>query len=215
MPEQYFRRRHSDIYYAALVSLGFWVFAVFIHWSFPMKWVAISAIVFCIFLIVLKIDSIQSLLLQFRLRKSINPLKFISIGLAVGLLLAILDRLSIRMTPIPSSLSWFALVAAAIGSTEELIFRGFILTHTAKKNVLFGVVFAAASHSIYKCCLFLFPDPAYDYPMIYLFLLTFGVGLLAGWITVKSKSIYPALLGHAMFDIVLYGELTQAPWWVF
>jgi membrane protease YdiL (CAAX protease family) len=43
---------------------------------------------------------------------------------------------------------------------------------------------------------------------------TFTGGLLFGILARKSGTVYPALAGHAAFDIIFYSASQTAPWWV-
>ena len=114
----------------------------------------------------------------------------------------------------PNKLHQFALVAALIGATEELIFRGFIQGRAGKINKVFGVLFASFSHSLYKCGLFLIPFFDHDVNIASLFLFTFVGGMFFGLLREVSKSVLPAIAAHAIFDILVYGQFLQSPWWV-
>ena len=43
---------------------------------------------------------------------------------------------------------------------------------------------------------------------------TFGAFLLIGLLRYYAKSIVPAIIIHAIFDLLVYAENLQAPWWV-
>lgn len=197
------------------IIAGFWLFGLLINQKPPLSWIGFLGLGFSAWMIAKEMHHPNDFILTFNLNTPNNPVKNISLGIIVGLGLAILYNSSIHSSLIPEQLQWFTLVAAAIGMTEELIFRGFVQRKASQISPLWGVVVASLAHSIYKCCLFVFPDPSYHFPLIFLFLLTFAVGLLAGWITEYSKSVIPALAGHAVFDIVVYGGLSEAPWWSF
>ena len=114
----------------------------------------------------------------------------------------------------PGSLTIFTATAALIGATEELVFRGFIQDYFKKVNVIFAVLFAAFSHSAYKCCLFLSPASETEINVSFLLLWTFIGGLIFGILKEVSKSVIPAVLAHVLFDILVYGECFKPPWWV-
>lgn len=214
-PNNILTNKYHPLLNVLAISFGLWVFGLFISFNYPLKLLGFAGIATSVFLIGRQIDTWNKLLLNFNVTGGNRSIKYISIALFVGAALAILNNWSIHTSLVPDSLFFFALVAASIGSTEELIFRGFIQGKARQISPIFAIVFASFSHSIYKVSLFIYPHPDYDYPIIFLFLLTFVVGLLAGWVTEKSKSILPALLGHALFDILVYGGLKEAPFWVF
>ncbi|MFC2111559.1 type II CAAX prenyl endopeptidase Rce1 family protein [Bacteroidota bacterium] len=139
---------------------------------------------------------------------------YIIIGLQLGLIYSIIYRNIYGMDILPRQFYQFALIAALIGTMEELTFRGFIQGHAGKINAVFGVLFATFSHTAYKCCLFLIPINNFEINIAYLFLFTFTGGLLFGLLKEISKSVIPAVVAHVVFDILVYGECLQSPWWV-
>ncbi len=160
------------------------------------------------------ISSFRNFLQEFGLVFHRRTIRFLFFGLMLGLMYSILYSISMGTNIFPQSLHRFAMVAALIGTMEELIFRGFIQGHAGKINTPFGVLFAGFSHSAYKSCLFIIPANMLDIHIGVLFLLTFVAGLLAAFLKEISKSTIPAIVAHAVFDILVYGECLQAPWWV-
>jgi membrane protease YdiL (CAAX protease family) len=48
----------------------------------------------------------------------------------------------------------------------------------------------------------------------FLVLYTFIAGMVFGTIKYLSESLIPAIIAHALFDILVYAEFVNAPWWV-
>ncbi len=135
-------------------------------------------------------------------------------GISAGLILAIVYRWYLDISLLPGSFHSFVVVAALIGSMEELVFRGFLQVHVRSINGPFSVLFSTLAHTGYKCCLFLSPSLMPQIDITFLALWTFGAGLFFGAIRHLSDSILPSLAAHALFDILVYAEFTNAPWWV-
>lgn len=135
-------------------------------------------------------------------------------GIVFGATLAVLYRWHLDISLLPRSVHLFVIVAAIIGSAEELVFRGFLQEHVRTINGPFSVIFSTLAHTGYKCCLFLSPVIESDINIGFLALWTFGAGLLFGTIRHLSESLLPALAAHVLFDILVYSEFTDAPWWV-
>jgi membrane protease YdiL (CAAX protease family) len=51
-----------------------------------------------------------------------------------------------------------------------------------------------------------------NYPFVALW--TFVGGITFGLIRELSSSVIPPILAHAMFDLLVYGAVARAPWWV-
>jgi membrane protease YdiL (CAAX protease family) len=136
------------------------------------------------------------------------------IGLLAGVLIASLYRWSLGISIFPATIHYFVIVAALIGSLEELVFRGFIQDYVKSINAPFSILFSTISHTGYKCCLFIAPLAAADIDIGYLALCTFITGIIFGTIKHFSNSIIPTLIAHALFDILVYAEYVNAPWWV-
>lgn len=133
---------------------------------------------------------------------------------AVGAALGAAYRLRADLALFPSTLGWFVLPAAAIGAAEELVYRGFILTGLRGNGRRSAVILAAAGHTAYKHLVFVGRPETVTTELGFLAVVTFLVGILLGAVREGSNSLWPSLLGHAAFDIVMYGALSAAPWWV-
>jgi membrane protease YdiL (CAAX protease family) len=138
---------------------------------------------------------------------------FLVIGILLGVLVAMVYRLHLQIPLIPGRLFGFALIAACIGASEELFFRGY-LQGTLSSKPLISITISSVAHSLYKGCLFLSPYAIGQVSVQFLMIWTFVVGMLFGILKHASKSVVPPLLAHSLFDIWIYGSLLNAPWWV-
>lgn len=199
----------------ALVTLvGILIFAFFVGASFPMVLFAILGLVISGLQMVRQFTSLATVWEKFGINFQRSTLVYLIIGVEAGVLIGLFYRWHLSVPIIPAKFTTFAFVAAAIGASEELIFRGYLQGRLYKVNVWLAVVFGSLGHTLYKALLFLSPFALHDVDVQFLVIWTFGVGLFFGWLTKVSKSVIPALLAHALFDIWVYGQLSQAPWWV-
>jgi membrane protease YdiL (CAAX protease family) len=77
-----------------------------------------------------------------------------------------------------------------------------------------GILFAALAHAAYKTALFLSPQIMYDLNTSGLFRMTFLAGLFLGATRYFTGSVWPALVAHMIFDLLIYADSPQT-WWVF
>ena len=131
-----------------------------------------------------------------------------------GIGLAFLFRYSAHRPLFLTSLQSFVLVAAAIGAAEELLFRGFVQGRLARLGWPAAVILAALAHTAYKTALFAFPPEDLVIRYATLASWTFMVGATFGLTRHFSRSLLPALTAHVLFDIFVYGDWAEAPWWV-
>jgi membrane protease YdiL (CAAX protease family) len=115
---------------------------------------------------------------------------------------------------IPATLTNIAIISPVIGIAEELLFRGFILERMRPFGKIISVLSASAGHSLYKYLVLVsLPfDIGINFP--FLITITFIVGLILGAFREVTNSIVPPACAHACFDILVYGEYTAAPVWV-
>jgi len=143
-----------------------------------------------------------------------RPALWCTVGIGLGLLFGGAHRFSLGLSPFPGGLRTFAAVAGLVGATEELIFRGWLQGRLARFGWVTAIAAAAAAHAAYKTALFVWPAVPTGVDLASLRTWTLAGGLVLGLLRQYTRSIYPALLAHAAFDLVTYGDLTQAPWWV-
>ena len=190
-------------------------FSYFIHHGFPARLIALASLMLPAFIIGKNLRSLPGIKLITGEYPSFKAcLLYFLTGISGGMILAVLYRWYLDIPFFPQTLCSFAILAALIGSLEELVFRGFIQEHVRKFNGPFSILFSTAAHTGYKCCLFLSPFVTAGTEIGFLAFWTFLAGLIFGTIRHFSKSIIPSLVAHALFDILVYAEYVKAPWWV-
>ena len=200
---------------AILCSLGLMAFSFFIQYRFPVRLLSFTGLLMAAIIISRNLRSGADLrkITGMNIFNRITFLYTIS-GIAAGVAVAFFYRWYLDIRLFPKSFQVFAIVAALVGSTEELVFRGFLQESVKNINGPFSILFSTVSHTGYKCCLFLSPVITADINIGYLALWTFGAGIFFGTIRHQSKSLLPSLSAHALFDILVYAEFNNAPWWV-
>jgi membrane protease YdiL (CAAX protease family) len=220
---------------ALLAAAGMVLFALFVHSGVPWRLVSDLGLAATALAMVLSLRRERTLacpervewggllgLVPFGRRAALLGV----LGAALGIGLGLLFRWQFGLHWFPGALGPFAPVAAAIGGVEELLYRGYLQGRLNRVNVVLGVIGAAAAHTAYKTALFLLPAlslsngpalslsnaPAVD--LIALAFWTFLGGLLFGALRQTARNVTPPLAAHAAFDLVVYGELARAPWWV-
>jgi membrane protease YdiL (CAAX protease family) len=210
-----FFRTNSSIIEASLCSLSLMLFSLFVQFEIPYNLVSFAALLSAAYLISKNLNSLNDL---GKITGEIPSLKlfilFSAIGIGGGIILAIMYRWHLNAPLVPQSFHWFALIAALIGCTEELVFRGYLQDSVKDKGTAFSILFSTLSHTGYKCCLFLSPLVLIKTNIAFLAFWTFIAGMIYGIIRHYSKSIIPSLVGHALFDVWVYSEFIRAPWWV-
>jgi len=135
-------------------------------------------------------------------------------GCLLGMALGVLFRVVSGTGALPAGVGQFVLVAAAIGAVEELVFRGFVQGRLRQLGWPAAVVLAAAAHTAYKSALFAAPPAGVEIDHVFLAVWTLIGGVAFGLLRQGSGSVLPPVAAHVAFDVVVYGELAQAPWWV-
>jgi membrane protease YdiL (CAAX protease family) len=135
-------------------------------------------------------------------------------GVLFGALLGLLNNFFFENPLLPSSLTAFAITAPLIGITEELVFRGYVQTKVACMGAWFSIIFASSGHTLYKYLVIktLPLDLNINFPKLIVF--TFAAGMVFGILRHHSRNVIPSALGHALFDIMVYGGAAVAPVWV-
>jgi len=197
---------------ALLCTIALALFAFFINYSFPLKVVALIAIISAAFLVSRNLKKLAAP--SFKYFFSWQLIVYCVIGLQMGLAGAMYYRGSFGMPVLPATIKKFAFVAVCIGITEELVFRGFIQGMVSKVHPGFAIVFAAFAHATYKAGLFISPAANYHYSITLFYTWSWGAFILMGTLRYYSKSIMPAIIVHALFDLLVYAENINAPWWV-
>jgi membrane protease YdiL (CAAX protease family) len=148
-------------------------------------------------------------------RLSWETVLFAFVGCALGGGAGIIDRgrLGLPLLPV-SGLEVFAGMACFIGATEELVYRGWLQGRLRAFGWPVAVVAAAAAHAAYKSALFAWPPGHSEINCGVIAGLTFAGGLVFGLLREFSGSVAPPMVAHAAFDLLVYGALARAPWWV-
>lgn len=203
------------LYEAVCCSFGLMIFSFFIHYKFPVRLLSFAALIISAFIISRNLRSLSDLkkITGEKISFKIAFLYTIS-GIALGIVLAVCYRRHLDISIFPGSFHFFVITAALIGCMEELVFRGFLQVSVQEINGPVSILFSTLSHTGYKCCLFLSPAASANIDISFLAFWTFIAGILFGTLRHFSKSILPSLSAHALFDILVYAELTGAPWWV-
>jgi len=132
----------------------------------------------------------------------------------LGIGLGVAHRVGYEHSFFPSAIEPFALIAAAIGATEELAYRGWMQGVLRPWGAALSVLLAAAAHTAYKTALFALPPAPAPVNVLFLVGATFVGGLALGALRAGSRSVLPPLILHVAFDLAVYGDRGQAPWWV-
>lgn len=147
-----------------------------------------------------------------RLQREKRWILYLALGIAA--VLAVLDRQLEGMPLFPHSLQWFVLVSMLIGATEEFMFRGVIQGEASRWNATGAVYLSATAFAAYKALLFYHPETYNEADPWMLFYITLPAGILLGYARKASGSLWPPILAHMLFDLVLYGDCLKTPWWV-
>jgi len=139
---------------------------------------------------------------------------YAALGAALGLGLGVWYRWHIGAPPLPEAFKGFALVAALIGSAEEVLYRGYVQGRVGRLGAVGAVACAALLHTAYKSALFALPGEAVTINFTFIVAATFVGGLAFGMLRKLSGNVLAPLAAHAAFDLIVYSELAGAPWWV-
>lgn len=208
--------KSSRLTEAILCSLGLMAFSFFIHHKFPLRVIAFLALISsaCVISRNLRSPSDWRIIFGAQDKKGLIALLILA-GILSGTILALFYRWSLDETLLPVRFRLFAALAALIGITEEWVFRGFLQELVRSVSGWGSVLFSTVSHTGYKCCLFLSPALSGQIDLPFLVIWTFIIGLIFGAVKHHFNSLWPCLAAHALFDILVYAEFTQPPWWVF
>ncbi|MGO8705046.1 MAG: type II CAAX prenyl endopeptidase Rce1 family protein [Candidatus Brocadiia bacterium] len=208
---------------ALLAAAGMVLFALFVRSSLPWSLASDLGLAMTAAAVLLSLYRERTMggllgLVPFGRRAALMGLLGVGLGFGFGLLF----RWKFDLHWFPGALGRFAPAAAAIGGVEELLYRGYVQGRLNRINGVLGVIGAAAAHTAYKIALFLPPVLGLSSGLsaggrvdwLVLVFWTFSGGLLFGMLRQAARNVAPALAAHVAFDVVVYGELARAPWWV-
>lgn len=114
----------------------------------------------------------------------------------------------------PLSISLPALLYFAIGGSEEVIYRGMLLNAFWNFGPLAAVLLTCLGHSAYKFAIHAFSPCGNLWAAIEAFGVAAGGGFVMGLTRVKSGSVLPCICLHGLYDILVHGDRTELPWWI-
>ncbi len=198
-----------------LFIAGILVFAGFSHRSFPLILLSLSGLVVSVMVIAAEIRAFKDLFIVFDWHKlSKKSIWYVPVCIIIGLVFGIIYRDYLQVSVLPLSFTGFAVVAMAIGSSEELLFRGYLQSRIRNYNAVLSVLTATCAHTAYKLLLFLPYRSEPDISIIFILQWTFLGGLVFALLKEFSQnSAYP-VASHALFDLLVYGDSLVTPWWV-
>lgn len=208
------RKNPRRIRIVSLAVLGILIFAAFIHQAFPIILVGIAGITLTGAVIAYSIREL-AIAEAFALdRFNRKVFLFCLLAIPIGALLGMLTRNTFDISLFPVRITLVALVAPMVGAFEELIFRGYIQGHLRPIGRYFSMVYASGVHTSYKLLVILTLSVPLQFDFFFLVFWTFAGGLLFGALREFSRSTLPAMMAHAVFDVVVYGGLATMPVWV-
>ena len=196
------------------VTGSLWLFSLLINFEFPIKAIALVALIMAGFWMSSIYKEIPGSVFSHSLWSFKKSFTWILIAIVLSFVLSIYSRIEDDLPAIPSKIGVFVIVAVLIGFVEEVVFRGFVQGGAQKWSQIGAIVFASVSHAGYKGMLFVFPLQHLNNSALELFGYTFLAGLILGYSRYITGSLWPAILAHCFFDFWVYMELTSAPWWV-
>lgn len=197
-----------------LFSSGVMLFAWFVHDTTYARMIAFAALSLpCLALYRHTLKAPRPM----DLFKELNPPHFwgsLFSGILLGVGVALYYRVSIGTTALPAFLTLFAPVAMCIGIAEEFVFRGAAFYLLRKWQAYFIIPVTALLHASYKTLLFLQPNTLHPVDTVFLFSATMLGGIVIGFLRHMGGSVFPAMAAHGIWDLIVYGDNTHAPWWV-
>jgi len=208
-------RQHPGRIRDVLLSFtGILLFAGFIHDPFPLLLLAIGGLA-CTAVVIGFSARHMTIREAFGLKRLNRKVLLYTLpAIVIGVIMGMLTRSRFELTLIPAGFTGIAIVAPLVGSSEELVFRGYMQGQLRSIGKLFSILTASALHTSYKLLIILTLAIPLQFDFFYLIFWTYVGGLLLGLLRELSGSTIPPVIAHAVFDIVLYGGLASAPVWV-
>jgi len=209
------RGRRRAVLEAAAASAGMVLFALFVRSGLPLTVLSGVGLLMTVAAVAnsLRLERSPAAILGFS-PASAKVGAYLVVACAVGAGFAVLHRVTWEMGTLPTRLTSFAVVGAAVGAAEELLYRGYVQGRLRPLSWMVAVPLAAAAHTAYKTALFAFPPEGVVIDLEFLAVWTFLGGVVFGVLRVLSGSVLPPVVAHVVFDIIVYGGHAEAPWWV-
>lgn len=209
------KKKLSGSHEVIICMAGISVFALFVNKGSPFFILAIAGLSTAGYIIYFTIRKNNSISSVFGFSKfSVKGLLYIFIGILAGVLFGMLYNIKTGSQILPQRFTVFAVIGALIGSTEEVIFRGYIQGQLRKAGVIFTIIIPALCHTVYKALLFTGPSLVVQVDMMQLIEYTFIAGVILSILRKISKDVLVPVGAHACFDIIVYGGALSSPWWV-
>lgn len=208
-------RPRRSLTHAAVAAAGMCLFGTFAHSRsalFPLAVAGLATTAAAVALAILVSRSPATVLGLRPVRRRTVP--WTALGLAVGLAAGAWYRYHLGWPVLPQSAGGFVLVAALIGGTEELLYRGFIQGGLRRLGPWLAIALTALLHAAYKSALFVDPPAGVPTAIGFVAVWTFAGGLVFGAMREGGGNVLSPLAAHVAFDLVVYAELSEAPWWV-
>jgi membrane protease YdiL (CAAX protease family) len=200
---------------AILFIFGLLIFISSFQMKFPWSGFSMAGILLSVVVISMDVNSVKDYFIIFDLKTfSKYFFYFLAISILVGLFWGLVFRHYLNLQLIPAKLEYFTFTAMAIGSVEELIFRGYIQRKLQNLGIALSVVGASLMHTLYKCFIFLILPAVHQTDFFYLFVWTLSVGCISGTLKEFSGNTLVPVSGHAAFDLMVYGDGMVDTWWV-
>jgi len=205
----------GSIFQSLIFFCGLLIFICFIQLEFPRNLCSVLGIILSGRIILSEIRSFKDLPCIFDVKKPTEYFGyFFAVSILLGLFWGIVFRQSLNIPIIPEKPGYFAFIAMAIGMVEELIFRGYIQRKLRNIGIVFSIFGASLMHAFYKCFIFIILPVIHPTDFFYLFIWTFVVGSILGALKEFSGNSLVPVSGHAMFDLIVYGDGRIDTWWV-
>lgn len=197
------------------ISTGLWTFAVLYRGTTTMQiFAAVALLATAILIVMVLLPHNAEILNKNTWQWPSESRKVLMLSIILSVALATWYRISEQMKPLPLSIHWFVILSVLIGATEELIFRGVVQGEAGRWNTTGAVYLSALAFAGYKALLFILPAAENETNVFNLFTFTFLAGILLGYARKNSGSLWPCLIAHGIFDLLVYMETAKPPWWV-
>lgn len=205
----------TEIIKVSLFLSGLFLFAGFLHKSTQFFILSIAGLSGSVLIIITEIQSFNDLYILFGLHGiTKSKLIYLPLSILTGLIFGVIYRSYLHVGIFPGQLTYFAMTAIAIGSVEEVMFRGYLQSRLRKINAVLSIILPTCAHTIYKLLLFIPFQSEPDIKIGFIVQWTFIGGLVFALLKEFSQNTLFPVLSHASFDFLVYGDNSIVAWWV-